>query len=134
MTSFYYKEVLLNLSFYRFMRKKVKKLAREQRLKNNLNVCHILRIKYPNQCCILKIFSYARRRCLICEEIEGIFVSDFTECPTEKCRMIYCRECWVDLGQVCYNCNLDALDTSSEDESLDDGFGDDNAGGREDDD
>lgn len=95
------------------MTKKVKKQVREHRLKEDFNVFAVLRINYPKACDWLRIFPWARRQCLICEEIEPRKKSDFVECPNEYCNFVYCEECWIDMGQVCLACLTENEDTSS---------------------
>lgn len=95
------------------MKKKVKRQVRESRLKEDFNVFAILRMNYPKACDWLRIFPFARRHCLICEEPEPRKNSDFVECPNEYCHFVYCGECWIDMGQVCLACLTESEDTSS---------------------
>lgn len=106
---FIYNEILKRRrSYVRYMKRKVKKLARERRLQNNVNVCIALRIRFPVILDFLRIFPMARRKCLICSEPEPFLKSKakrtFVECPTPYCPAIYCDECWFDVGQICYVC------------------------------
>ncbi|KAJ8959960.1 hypothetical protein NQ318_009393 [Aromia moschata] len=111
---FLYNETLKRRrGFFRFMRKKVKRMARQHRLKENYNVCAVLRMNYPRTCDWLRIFPSARRTCLICEEPEPRKQSDFVECPNETCSFLYCKECWSDMGNVCLVCETENDDTSS---------------------
>lgn len=90
------------------MKRKVKKMVREQRLQEGLNVCSVLRIRYPNACGWLRLFAMARRKCVICGEPEprkrsGI-PGDFEKCKTPTCYFVHCMECWNDVGQQCMAC------------------------------
>lgn len=116
--------ILLNkLNIFRFMRKKVQTMARENRLKENFNVFAILRMNYPKKCNWLYIFPCARRNCLICGEVEPRRNSNFVECSNEACHFMYCKECWVDMGSLCLACEArseessSGFDTSSEDDT-----------------
>ncbi|XP_065156113.1 protein sneaky-like [Atheta coriaria] len=107
------------IGFFRYMKKKVKKMAREQRLEHNLNVCAVLRIRFPTKCGWLRFFKLARRQCIVCGEPEprkksGI-PGDFEKCKTPNCYVVHCLECWNDMGRVCFAC----LETQSDSESDD---------------
>lgn len=95
------------------MKKKVKRQVREHRVKEDFNVFAILRMNHPRTCDWLRIFPWARRQCLICEEPEPRRNSDFVECPNEYCHFVYCGECWIDVGQICFACLNASEDTSS---------------------
>ncbi|CAG9862437.1 unnamed protein product [Phyllotreta striolata] len=101
--------------FFRFMRKKIRRLVREQRLKESFTGIQILRMNHPKACDWLRVFAFARRKCLICEEPEPRkeSASDFVECPGEFCHFIYCDECWTDMGSVCLVCQTETEETTS---------------------
>ncbi|XP_050433187.1 protein sneaky [Adelges cooleyi] len=91
------------IAFFRFMKQKVEILARENKLKEDLNICLMLRLKFP------KIFGWlvwctcGRRKCLICGEPETKAGKQFG-CNTEGCVYIHCEQCWTDVG-LCYGCS-----------------------------
>ncbi|XP_028137332.2 protein sneaky [Diabrotica virgifera virgifera] len=102
--------------FFRFMRKKIRRMVRENRLKEDFTGIQILRINHPKACDWLRIFPFARRKCLICKEPEprkSSNLNEFVECPNEFCHFIYCRECWIDMGQVCLACQTETEETTS---------------------
>ncbi|CAH1987297.1 unnamed protein product [Acanthoscelides obtectus] len=106
---FLYNESLKRrIGFSRFMKKKVKQLAKEKRLKDDYNVCAIIRMNYPNQCDWLRFFACARRKCLLCEEPEPRNRSDFVQCENEYCLLLYCEECWTDMGKECLRCQVES--------------------------
>ncbi|CAH1156015.1 unnamed protein product [Phaedon cochleariae] len=111
---FLYNETLKRRKgFFRFMRKKVKRLVQEHRLKEDFSGFAILRMNYPKVCDWLKIFACARRDCLICQEPEPRKRSDFVECPNEFCHFVYCAECWKDMGRICLACQTETEETTS---------------------
>lgn len=60
------------------MKKKVKKMVREQRLEENLNLFVVLRIRFSRACEWLRIFTMSRRKCIICTEPEPCFKKNIT--------------------------------------------------------
>ncbi|CAH1115014.1 unnamed protein product [Psylliodes chrysocephalus] len=101
--------------FFRFMRKKIRRLVREERLKEDFSGIQILRMNHPKAFDWLRLFEFARRKCLICEEPEPRkeSESDFVECPNERCHFMYCGECWLDMGNVCLVCQTETEETTS---------------------
>lgn len=103
------------------MRKKIKKLVRQQRLEHDLNLCAVLSIRFPKTCSCLKIFPIARRKCIICGEPEprkkSNIPGDFEKCKTPNCYFVHCVECWNDIGRVCYACTPSSPETSDIEES-----------------
>lgn len=97
----------------RFMKKKIKKLVRQHRLEETYNIFTILHIRYPNYCKWLRIFACVRRKCLICGDREPYKNSDYHECENENCHLLYCLECWIDVGKVCLACTEEDAETSS---------------------
>ena len=95
------------------MKKKIQKLVRQRRLQESLNVFMILKIRFPRAFRCLHIFPGARRKCLICQEIEPLCRSKFEECRNEMCHFAYCQECWEDSGRTCLACATLDSDTSS---------------------
>lgn len=90
------------------MKRKVKKMVREHRLQEGLNVFNVLRIRFPLACGWLKFFAMARRKCVICGEPEPRKKSglpgDFEKCSTPTCYFVHCAECWNDVGRQCMAC------------------------------
>ncbi|XP_055905141.1 protein sneaky isoform X2 [Eupeodes corollae] len=91
------------------MYRKIKEDVEAQRLRMNLNIFLWLVLKFPNSFGWLRCLNVARRNCLICEEKEPKNVDDnllgqFIECKTSKCNFIYCKECWLDIGEICVAC------------------------------
>lgn len=115
---FLYNETLKRrVSFFRYMKKKVKKLAREQRLQENLNVFSALRIWFPKSCDCLRFFAMSRRKCIICGEPElrkpSKVEGDFEKCKTPNCFVVHCAECWFDMGKKCFACTEDSSGNES---------------------
>ncbi|EFA10523.1 protein sneaky [Tribolium castaneum] len=108
------------VGFYRFMKKKIQKLVRQRRLQDDLNVFMVLQIKFPRLFRFLQLFPGARRKCLMCKEVEPLCRSKFHVCPNELCHFAYCPECWQDSGQKCLACATLDTDTSSGLDSSDD--------------
>ncbi|XP_060845495.1 protein sneaky [Rhopalosiphum padi] len=109
-------------AFFRYMKQKVAKLARENKLSVNLDIFLMLRLKFPALFGWLVWFACGRRKCLICGEPETNAGKQYG-CNTVGCVYIHCEQCWKDVG-VCYACseifikkdneyNLDA-DTTAE--------------------
>lgn len=123
---FLYNESLKRrIGFFRHMKKKVKKMAREQRLEENLNICAVLRVRYPDRCSCLNFFAMARRRCVICGDPEprkkSNIPGDFEDCKTPTCYFVHCAECWNDVGKQCFVCAEGATSDGS-DEETDEGY------------
>lgn len=104
------------------MKKKVKKMVRERRLEDTMNVFAVLRVRFPRACSCLGLFAVGRRKCLICGEPEprkksGI-PGDFEKCKTPECYFVHCLECWNDMGRECLACaeSDDDSDYSSSDD------------------
>lgn len=55
----------VTLSNWRHMKRNLDRKARERRLEENYNVFQIMTLKYPKQCGWLKLFTVARRKCLV---------------------------------------------------------------------
>ncbi|KAJ9586230.1 hypothetical protein L9F63_020139, partial [Diploptera punctata] len=89
----------------RFMRAKVKQRAKESRLEMDANILVVMQVKYPRMCSWLKVFASARRKCLICKELEPKKGGQFLECPNPDCYFVYCAECWRDVKHICYACS-----------------------------
>lgn len=108
------------------MRKKVKKLVRQQRLEHDLNLCAVLRIRFPKACSCLSMFPMARRKCIICGEPEprkkSNIPGDFEDCKTPNCYFVHCVECWNDMGRVCYACAPSSPEASEFEESDEDNY------------
>lgn len=106
------------------MRKKIKKQVREQRLEGDLNVCAVLRVRFPKIFECLKIFPMARRKCIICGEPEprkkSNIPGNFEKCATPTCYFVHCVECWNDMGRQCFACA--DIDDSTDDGSEDSGI------------
>lgn len=45
-----------------------------------------------------------KRQCLICGEPEPGKIGEFHECTTPGCDFVHCKECWKDIGGICYGC------------------------------
>ncbi|XP_044755627.1 protein sneaky [Coccinella septempunctata] len=108
------------IGFLRYMKTQIIKKVRERRLNESINVCIVARIRYPKCCGFLKIFGIARRNCIICEEPEAVFDSlgKFYICKNFDCHLLYCAECWLDIGEECLACStIEAESSNPEDES-----------------
>lgn len=116
----YNETIRRRIGFLRYMKARIIKQVRERRLEDSANVCVIARIRYPKCCGFLKVFGIARRNCIICEEPEGIFdsIGKFFICKNYECHLMYCAECWVDIGDECLACStIEAESSNPEDES-----------------
>lgn len=84
------------------------------------NMILALRLRNPDRFGWLRYFSVGKRKCLICEEPEPSKPGVFHECTTPGCNFAHCRECWKDVGKVCYGCKpLESdEDTAIEDEDF----------------
>ncbi|KAL3275786.1 hypothetical protein HHI36_020531 [Cryptolaemus montrouzieri] len=108
------------IGFLRYMKSRIIKQVRERRLDESVNICAVARYRYPKCCGFLKIFGMARRDCIICEEPEGVFDSPnrFVICENDDCHLLYCRECWLDVGNDCLACStIEAESSGFEDTS-----------------
>ncbi|GLV37969.1 sneaky [Carabus blaptoides fortunei] len=119
---FLYNETLKRrIGFFRYMKKEVKKKVREQRLEENLNLFVVLRVRCPRACEWLRIFAMSRRKCIICTEPEPCFKKNisgnFSKCPNPTCHVVYCLECWHDLGETCYACAVASPNASDFEDS-----------------
>ncbi|XP_011153575.1 E3 ubiquitin-protein ligase DCST1 [Harpegnathos saltator] len=93
------------LGHARFMRAKVRALARTRRLEYHLDPWVALRQRWPALCGWLVIFASARRRCLVCGEVEPRKGPELRECVNAPgCPFVHCPECWRDVGEICYAC------------------------------
>ncbi|VVC28228.1 Dendritic cell-specific transmembrane protein-like [Cinara cedri] len=91
-------------AFFRYMKKKVMKLARENKLKEDLNVYLVLRLRCPRVFGWLVRFPCSRRKCLICGEPETAAGKQYG-CDTAGCVYVHCRQCWEDVQGECYGCS-----------------------------
>lgn len=62
-------------------------------------------------CCrCLRVFECARRNCFICGELEPrkqtVDSLHFILCYNQDCDIIYCEECWFDVGSTCLVCRF----------------------------
>lgn len=73
----------------------------------DLDICLMLRLKFPALFGWLLWFACGRRKCLICGEPETTAGKQYG-CNTVGCVYIHCEQCWKDVG-VCYACS-DAFD------------------------
>lgn len=104
---FLYNEVLKKrLGFDKYMRKKAISLNRERRLSEGVNIFEAIRRKCPVLGACLKVFGLGRRKCLVCQEVEGCvgWGRGYVVCPEKECGAVYCKECWKDLGKKCVVC------------------------------
>ncbi|XP_025193978.1 E3 ubiquitin-protein ligase DCST1 [Melanaphis sacchari] len=90
-------------AFFRYMKQKVAKLARENKLSEDLDIFLMLRLKFPTLFGWLVWFACGRRKCLICGEPETNAGKQYG-CNTVGCVYIHCEQCWRDVG-VCYACS-----------------------------
>ncbi|XP_063802722.1 E3 ubiquitin-protein ligase DCST1 isoform X3 [Pseudophryne corroboree] len=63
------------------------------------------RDRHPVIIALMDLFPWLRviirRRCIVCDESESR--SSYV-CPTGPCGAVYCRQCWIVMGSVCYIC------------------------------
>ncbi|KAL0269121.1 UNVERIFIED_CONTAM: hypothetical protein PYX00_006956 [Menopon gallinae] len=120
-TLFLYNETLKRrIGYFRFMRAKIRRQARELHLSMEANMILALRLRNKDKFGWLRYFSIGKRKCLICGEPEPSRPGVFYECTTPGCNFVHCRECWKDVGKVCYGCKpLESdEDTAIEDEDF----------------
>eukprot|EP00102_Acyrthosiphon_pisum_P015026 XP_008185393.2 PREDICTED: DC-STAMP domain-containing protein 1 [Acyrthosiphon pisum] len=103
-------------AFFRYMKQKVSKLARENKLSEDLDIFLMLRLKFPAVFGWLVWFACGRRKCLICGEPETIAGKQYG-CNTIGCVYIHCEQCWKDVG-VCYACS-DTFNKEDNEHNLD---------------
>ncbi|XP_068084359.1 protein sneaky [Anabrus simplex] len=88
----------------RFLKNRVLRKARENRLFMDTTTLMVMRLRFPRLFSWLRIFRVARRKCLICEDSEPLRKSDqlkyFHECETPTCHFIYCNLCWWEIDKV----------------------------------
>ncbi|XP_014288715.1 protein sneaky [Halyomorpha halys] len=99
--------------FYKYMKKKIRRIMRENKLTQDISYLLMLRLKFPNLFGWLSWFENAKRKCLICGEYEKKSRPQY-ECPA--CMYIYCLECWNDIDKTCYACNPPSTDEEASDE------------------
>ncbi|XP_034941255.1 protein sneaky [Chelonus insularis] len=92
------------IGYVRFMKSKVRTLVRERYLERDMDPWVALIMDSPRLCGWLRYFSFARRKCLICGEIEPRKNSKYYTCSTPGCFFIHCPECWQDVENICYAC------------------------------
>ncbi|PBC33003.1 DC-STAMP domain-containing protein [Apis cerana cerana] len=97
----------------KFMKAKVRNMARTRRLEYEIDFWLALRLKWPKRFGWLRYFECARERCLICEDPEPRKGPRYRPCPNPSCPFLYCEECWRDVGRICYAC-ADFSDTETE--------------------
>lgn len=93
------------IGFFRFMRAKVVALTRARHLELQENFWMALKVRWPKYFGWLAFFEFARRKCLICEEVEPRKKSRYVECATAGCPAVHCDDCWRDVGQICLACS-----------------------------
>ncbi|XP_071825449.1 E3 ubiquitin-protein ligase DCST1-like isoform X2 [Apostichopus japonicus] len=103
--------------YLRHMRKRVLRLARENRLEEKLGSTSILRSKFPRLCGWMSIVGMGKKTCLVCSEKES---KRSYHCVTKGCYFMYCRECWEDI-KVCFACSQDKRDESGSGDDSDEG-------------
>ncbi|XP_008549305.1 protein sneaky [Microplitis demolitor] len=107
------------LRFNEFKRSRIRVLVREQLLERNVDLWLVLRTDYPRWFGWIRWFAFGRPRCLLCNETEPRRKSNFHKCATEVCPFFYCSDCWRDIGEICYACTPDYLDSNDESDVLD---------------
>ncbi|XP_011163830.1 protein sneaky [Solenopsis invicta] len=106
------------LGHVRFMRARVKTLIRTRRLEYEMDSWIAMRLRWPTFCGWLAIFPWARRKCLVCGQVEPRRGSQFHRCTTPGCPFVHCPECWDDVGRICYAC-ADIGETDDETDEFD---------------
>ncbi|EZA47771.1 DC-STAMP domain-containing protein [Ooceraea biroi] len=92
------------LGYARFVRAKIRALVRTRRLEYDMDPWLALRLRWPVLCGWLAFFAWARRKCLVCGEVEPRGGPQFRRCTTPGCPFVHCPECWDDVGQTCHAC------------------------------
>ncbi|XP_077864553.1 uncharacterized protein LOC144350050 [Saccoglossus kowalevskii] len=93
------------------MQKKVRRLAKEEKLMADNGILTSLRYTFPILCCCLAVLGLGKKNCLICEEKEK---KDFHHCTKESCDMVYCAQCWNDTDNECYACSPYSYDDDTD--------------------
>ncbi|KAK6639398.1 hypothetical protein RUM43_007671 [Polyplax serrata] len=102
---FLYNETLKRrIGFFKYMRERIRRKAREINLSYEANILLALRLKNRETFDWLRYFPMGKRKCLICGEPEPSKTCDFHQCSTSGCEFIHCHECWKDVGEICYGC------------------------------
>ncbi|XP_014253889.1 E3 ubiquitin-protein ligase DCST1-like isoform X1 [Cimex lectularius] len=112
------------ISYFKYKLARVKRKVQENKLSQDGNIVLKLRLKYPGLLGWLIYFDIAKRKCLICGDLESrrqiINDRELHKCPV--CSYIFCLECWNDADETCIVCHPKS---ASDDESIDDGKEDD---------
>ncbi|XP_071943255.1 E3 ubiquitin-protein ligase DCST1-like [Antedon mediterranea] len=87
--------------FLKFMRKRVKRQAKEDKLSRETGILTILRRRFKWIGVCLKKLNLGRQSCLICGELER---KGFYHCTGKDCYFSYCKDCWRDVNKRCYAC------------------------------
>ncbi|XP_044013553.1 protein sneaky, partial [Aphidius gifuensis] len=107
------------LRHFRFMKSRVKSQVRAQLLERDMDPWVALTLKLPKLFSWLRLFSFARFKCLICGEAEPRRNSKYHKCYTPGCLFIHCPECWRDVGGICFACaELPDSDSDSYDTNI----------------
>nr|XP_032804476.1 E3 ubiquitin-protein ligase DCST1 [Petromyzon marinus] len=87
--------------FLKFAKKLIAAKAK-QRVRPAFSIVKMLARKWP------KFFGwlshFVSRACVVCGQTNP---GEPFSCPNTKCRSLYCRPCWRDVGKVCYSCTTD---------------------------
>ncbi|XP_033126574.1 E3 ubiquitin-protein ligase DCST1-like [Anneissia japonica] len=107
--------------FLKYMRQRVKRQAREDKLSRETGILTVLRRRFPRFCGCLKWCKLGRQSCLICSELE---TKKFHHCTGPGCYFSYCADCWKDVNRRCYACytGKDDLDEDSSGTDVDELF------------
>ncbi|KAL3876418.1 hypothetical protein ACJMK2_034267 [Sinanodonta woodiana] len=100
--------------YLRFMRRKIKRKAKKEELRQKTGALYALRQQFPRLCRCLSIFTSTKNKCLICNDPEG---PGFHLCERIGCKFGYCKECLEDVQGKCYAC-IPQEEFSSTDSSI----------------
>jgi hypothetical protein len=77
---------------------------------------------FPRLCKCLWCFSLARPRCFICNETQARKMTKdsiyYLQCQEGECRIIYCEQCWLEMGRRCLACRYRRKLAEAEEEEI----------------
>ncbi|KAL3831280.1 hypothetical protein ACJMK2_023053 [Sinanodonta woodiana] len=93
------------ISFWKFLRQKIKSSYKEKCVNEQLQLMPWLSIKMP---CLARCLSQKDKICLSCETAEGGFQDiGLVKCSGDQCDAFYCTDCYETMNKTCPLCSVD---------------------------
>ncbi|KAL3831277.1 hypothetical protein ACJMK2_023050 [Sinanodonta woodiana] len=93
------------ISFWKFLRQKIKSSYKENCVNEQLQLMTWLSIKMP---CLARCLSQKDKICLSCETAEGGFHDiGLVKCSGDQCNAYYCTDCYETMNKTCPLCSVD---------------------------